>query len=78
MALNKLGIELVSLHLMKGEVDLPISNAVQKNKDSDSKIISKIAYCVEIKEIFVNESLYFKGVESAVWVYRISCYAVFG
>ena len=77
LALSKLGCELVNLHLMKADLNDESLNGVGVAIDNgDDKIISKIAYNADSKEIFVNESLHFKGVEPAVWEYKIGGYAV--
>ena len=77
MKLNELGQELINLHLMKAVLKKDsIGEYEHKDSKNQNFKIEKIAYYESTQELFVNESLYFMGVENAVWEYKIGGYAV--
>lgn len=53
-----------------------IGKAKYKDKNDKKLKIEKISYNANTKELFINESLYFEGVESSVWEYKIGGYQV--
>ena len=77
LKLSELGGELINLHLMKAVLKKDsIGEYEHKDSKNQNFKIEKIAYYESTQELFVNESLYFMGVENAVWEYKIGGYAV--
>ena len=73
--LSDLGSHLIALHLMQ---NIPENNVGEPlfDKEERDTIISKIYFDENKKRLFVNDSLYFENVESAVWNYKIGGYPV--
>lgn len=58
--LSKLGLKLVNLHLLKNdELDFNVGEALFKDIKNKNFKIQKIKYNKDVKELFINESLYF-------------------
>ncbi|RDU65568.1 type ISP restriction/modification enzyme [Helicobacter sp. MIT 14-3879] len=57
-------------------LDSTIGEPLYKDTKNKNLRIEKIMYNAESKELFVNDSLYFCGVEKAVWEYKIGGYQV--
>lgn len=63
--LSKLGLKLVNLHLLKNdELDFNVGEALFKDIKNKNFKIQKIKYNKDVKELFINESLYFNKVKS--------------
>ncbi|HBK1895907.1 TPA: N-6 DNA methylase, partial [Campylobacter jejuni] len=61
--LSKLGLKLVNLHLLKNdELDFNVGEALFKDIKNKNFKIQKIKYNKDVKELFINESLYFNKV----------------
>ncbi|EAJ1053263.1 DNA methyltransferase, partial [Campylobacter jejuni] len=57
--LSKLGLKLVNLHLLKNdELDFNVGEALFKDIKNKNFKIQKIKYNKDVKELFINESLY--------------------
>lgn len=68
-----LGKKLVDLHLMKSpDLDDPIAKFEGKGKE----IVEKPRYDADEQRVYINETVYFEGVPSEVWQYRIGGYQV--
>ena len=77
LELSALGLELIALHLLEYEnLDKDIGQARFKDINNRNFIISKLDYKETKQELFVNESLYFKGVSAGIWHYKIGGYQV--
>ena len=81
LKLSKLGQELINLHLMKIQpkcenVGMPEFERDVSGKNIENYTIEQKKILYKEKKIYVNESLHFKGVERAVWEYKIGGYAV--
>lgn len=72
----KLGEELYNLHLGNLKIQKEVGEPMFKdNKNKNGKIVKAI-YNENEKDLFVNESLYFKNVDKEVWEYKIGGYQV--
>ena len=72
----KLGEELYNLHLGNLKIQKEVGEPMFKdNKNKNEKIIKAI-YNENAKDLFINESLYFKNVSKDVWEYKIGGYQV--
>lgn len=72
----KLGEELYNLHLGNLKIQKEVGEPMFKdNKNKNEKIVKAI-YNENEKDLFVNESLYFKNVDKEVWKYKIGGYQV--
>lgn len=72
----KLGEELYNLHLENLKIQKEVGEPMFKdNKNKNEKIVKAI-YNENEKDLFVNESLYFKNVDKEVWKYKIGGYQV--
>lgn len=72
----KLGEELYNLHLGNLKIQKELGEPMFKdNKNKNEKIVKAI-YNENEKDLFVNESLYFKNVDKEVWEYKIGGYQV--
>lgn len=72
----KLGEELYNLHLGNLKIQKEVGEPIFKdNKNKNEKIVKAI-YNENEKDLFVNESLYFKNVDKEVWKYKIGGYQV--
>ncbi|ECR3190514.1 TPA: DNA methyltransferase [Campylobacter jejuni] len=75
--LSKLGLKLVNLHLLKNdELDFNIDEALFKDIKNKNFKIQKIKYNKDVKELFINESLYFNKVSPEIYEFKIGGYAV--
>ncbi|EIJ4041807.1 DNA methyltransferase [Campylobacter jejuni] len=75
--LSKLGLKLVNLHLLKNdELDFNVGEALFKDIKNKNFKIQKIKYNKDIKELFINESLYFNEVSPEIYEFKIGGYAV--
>lgn len=73
---EKLGEELYNLHLGNLKIQKEVGEPMFKdNKNKNEKIVKAI-YNENEKDLFVNESLYFKNVDKEVWEYKIGGYQV--
>lgn len=72
----KLGEELYNLHLGNLKIQKEVGEPMFKdNKNKNEKIVKAI-YNENEKDLFVNESLYFKNIDKEVWEYKIGGYQV--
>ncbi|MGI8064048.1 type ISP restriction/modification enzyme [Campylobacter jejuni] len=75
--LSKLGLKLVNLHLLKNdELDFNVGEALFKDIKNKNFKIQKIKYNKDVKELFINESLYFNKVSPEIYEFKIDGYAV--
>ncbi|HGF6519791.1 TPA: type ISP restriction/modification enzyme [Campylobacter jejuni] len=75
--LSKLGLKLVNLHLLKNdELDFNVGEALFKDIKNKNFKIQKIKYNKDVKELFINESLYFNKVSPKIYEFKIGGYAV--
>ncbi|EMJ3000335.1 DNA methyltransferase [Campylobacter jejuni] len=75
--LSKLGLKLVNLHLLKNdELDFNVGEALFKDIKNKNSKIQKIKYNKDVKELFINESLYFNKVSPEIYEFKIGGYAV--
>ncbi|EAI8976124.1 DNA methyltransferase [Campylobacter jejuni] len=75
--LSKLGLKLVNLHLLKNdELDFDVGEALFKDIKNKNFKIQKIKYNKDVKELFINESLYFNKVSPEIYEFKIGGYAV--
>ncbi|EKD6808503.1 DNA methyltransferase [Campylobacter jejuni] len=75
--LSKLGLKLVNLHLLKNdELDFNVGEALFKDIKNKNFKIQKIKYNKDVKELFINESLYFNKVSPEIYGFKIGGYAV--
>ncbi|MFK0511450.1 type ISP restriction/modification enzyme [Campylobacter jejuni] len=75
--LSKLGLKLVNLHLLKnGELNSNAGEALFKSIKNKNFKIQKIKYNKDVKELFINESLYFNKVSPEIYEFKIGGYAV--
>ncbi|EHQ1109839.1 DNA methyltransferase [Campylobacter jejuni] len=75
--LSKLGLKLVNLHLLKNdELDFNIGEALFKDIKNKNFKIQKIKYNKDVKELFINKSLYFNKVSPEIYEFKIGGYAV--
>lgn len=72
----KLGEELYNLHLGNSKIQKEVGEAMFEDNKNKNETIAKINYNENEKKLFVNESLYFKNVDKAVWEYKIGGYQV--
>ena len=73
---EKLGEELYNLHLGNLKIQKEVGEPMFKdNKNKNEKIVKAI-YNENEKDLFVNESLYFKNIDKEVWEYKIGGYQV--
>ncbi|EAH8027349.1 DNA methyltransferase, partial [Campylobacter jejuni] len=71
------GLKLVNLHLLKNdELDFNIGEALFKDIKNKNFKIQKIKYNKDVKELFINESLYFNKVSPEIYEFKIGGYAV--
>lgn len=70
----KLGEELYNLHLENLKIQKEVGEPMFK--DNKNEKIVKAIYNENEKDLFVNESLYFKNVDKEVWEYKIGGYQV--
>ena len=68
--LSKLGLKLVNLHLFN------VGEALFKDIKNKNFKIQKIKYNKDVKELFINESLYFNKVSPEIYEFKIGGYAV--
>ncbi|ELV3161086.1 N-6 DNA methylase [Campylobacter jejuni] len=70
--LSKLGLKLVNLHLLKNdELDFNVGEALFKDIKNKNFKIQKIKYNKDVKELFINESLYFNKVSPEIYEFKI-------
>ncbi|EMB6972159.1 DNA methyltransferase [Campylobacter jejuni] len=75
--LSKLGLKLINLHLLKNdELDFNVGEALFKDIKNKNFKIQKIKYNKDVKELFINESLYFTKVSPEIYEFKIGGYAV--
>lgn len=75
--LSKLGLKLINLHLLKNdELDFNVGEALFKDIKNKNLKIQKIKYNKDVKELFINESLYFNKVSPEIYEFKIGGYAV--
>ncbi|EME4992372.1 DNA methyltransferase [Campylobacter jejuni] len=75
--LSKLGLKLINLHLLKNdELDFNVGEALFKDIKNKNFKIQKIKYNKDVKELFINESLYFNKVSPEIYEFKIGGYAV--
>ncbi|HDZ4329869.1 TPA: DNA methyltransferase [Campylobacter jejuni] len=75
--LSKLGLKLVNLHLLKNdELDFNVGEALFKDIKNKNFKIQKIKYNKDVKELFINESLYFNEVSLEIYEFKIGGYVV--
>ncbi|TKZ36285.1 type ISP restriction/modification enzyme [Brachyspira catarrhinii] len=72
----KLGEELYNLHLGNLKIQNEVGEPMFKDKQNKNEKIVKAIYNEKDKNLFVNESLYFKNVDKEVWEYKIGGYQV--
>lgn len=72
----KLGEELYNLHLENLKIQKEVGEPMFKDNKNKNKKIVKAIYNENEKDLFVNESLYFKNVDKEVWEYKIGGYQV--
>ncbi|EHO0428490.1 N-6 DNA methylase, partial [Campylobacter jejuni] len=73
--LSKLGLKLVNLHLLKNdELDFNVGEALFKDIKNKNFKIQKIKYNKDVKELFINESLYFNKVSPEIYEFKIGGY----
>ena len=72
----KLGAELYNLHLENLKIQKEVGEPMFKDNKNKNKKIVKAIYNENEKDLFVNESLYFKNVDKEVWEYKIGGYQV--
>lgn len=72
----KLGEELYNLHLGNLKIQKEVGEPMFKDNQNKNKKIVKAIYNENEKDLFVNESLYFKNVDKGVWEYKIGGYQV--
>lgn len=72
----KLGEELYNLHLGNLKMQKEVGEPMFKDNQNKNKKIVKAIYNENEKDLFVNESLYFKNVDKEVWEYKIGGYQV--
>ena len=72
----KLGEELYNLHLGNLKIQKEVGEPMFKDNKNKNEKILKAIYNEKDKDLFVNESLYFKNVDKDVWEYKIGGYQV--
>lgn len=72
----KLGEELYNLHLENLKIQKEVGEPMFKENQNKNEKIVKAIYNENEKDLFVNESLYFKNVDKEVWEYKIGGYQV--
>lgn len=72
----KLGEELYNLHLGNLKIQKEVGEPMFKDNQNKNEKIVKAIYNENEKDLFVNESLYFKNVDKEVWEYKIGGYQV--
>lgn len=71
--LAQLGKQLVDLHLLKSP---ELNNPIAKFYGKDSNRVEKRDYNEKERQVYINDSQYFEGIESEVWSYYIGGYQV--
>jgi len=71
--IGKYGSKLVDLHLMKSA---ELNNPVVKFQGSGDYEVRKVRYEEKRKQVCINDSQYFEGIEREVWQYQIGGYQV--
>ena len=72
----KLGEKLYNLHLGALKIQKEVGEPMFKDNQNKNEKIAKAIYNEKDKNLFVNESLYFKNVDKEVWEYKIGGYQV--
>ena len=72
----KLGEKLYNLHLGDLKIQKEVGEPMFKDNQNKNEKIAKAIYNEKDKNLFVNESLYFKNVDKEVWEYKIGGYQV--
>ena len=72
----KLGEKLYNLHLGNLKIQKEVGEPMFKDNQNKNEKIAKAIYNEKDKNLFVNESLYFKNVDKEVWEYKIGGYQV--
>jgi len=71
--IGKYGSKLVDLHLMKSA---ELNNPIVKFQGGGDYGIGKVRYEEKGKQVYINDSQYFEGIERKVWEYQIGGYQV--
>lgn len=71
--IGKYGGKLVDLHLMKSA---ELSNPIVKFQGDGDYGVRKVRYEERGKQVYINDSQYFEGIEREVWEYQIGGYQV--
>jgi predicted helicase len=71
--IGKYGSKLVDLHLMKSA---ELNNPIVKFQGGGDYEVSKVRYEEKRKQVCINDSQYFEGIEREVWQYQIGGYQV--
>ena len=72
----KLGEEIYNFHLGNLKIQKEVGEPMFKDNQNKNEKIVKAIYNENEKDLFVNESLYFKNVDKEVWEYKIGGYQV--
>jgi hypothetical protein len=71
--IGKYGSKLVDLHLMKAA---ELNNPIVKFQGGGDYGVRKVKYDEKGKQVYINDSQYFEGIEREVWEYQIGGYQV--
>jgi predicted helicase len=71
--IGKYGSKLVDLHLIKS---VELNNPIVKFQGSGDYGVGKVRYEEKGKQVHINDSQYFEGIEREVWEYQIGGYQV--
>ena len=71
--IGKYGSKLVDLHLMKSA---GLNNPTVKFQGGGDYGVRKVRYEETGKQVYINDSQYFEGIEREVWEYQIGGYQV--
>ena len=71
--IGKYGSKLVDLHLMKSA---ELNNPIVKFQGGGDYGVRKVRYEETGKQVYINDSQYFEGIEREVWEYQIGGYQV--
>jgi len=73
--IGKYGSKLVDLHLMKAA---ELNNPIVKFQGGGDYRVRRVRYEEKGKQVYINDSQYFEGIEREVWEYQIGGYQVLG
>jgi predicted helicase len=71
--IGKYGSKLVDLHLMKSA---ELNNPIVRFQGGGDYGVRKVRYEGKGKQVYINDSQYFEGIEREVWEYQIGGYQV--